>query len=89
MSLERTWFISAGEYSGDILARDLVNHVKKNHSNIDFFGIGGPEMDAAGVELTVNLSRLSVMGILEVLSKIIDIVEIEQRVLQAVEQKKT
>lgn len=60
-----TFMIVAGEPSGDQLAAELVaalRRVSRNRS-IRFIGAGGEKMAAAGVELMVDLTRYSVIGI--------------------------
>jgi lipid-A-disaccharide synthase len=88
MSSQKSWFISAGEYSGDLLARDLVKQVSQLDSEVTFFGIGGDEMEKAGVNIDIHLSRLSVMGLVEIFSKLVEIVQIEQKILELIEEKK-
>lgn len=84
----KDWFISAGEYSGELLASSLVSEVKKIAPEISFFGMGGDEMRSSGVSVSVCSSRMSVMGIAEVLAKLPDIVKIEQELLDEIERRK-
>jgi len=63
-------FLIAGEASGDIHGANLVAALKEKETNLLFCGIGGKAMQTAGVELVVNASTLSVVGITEVLSKL-------------------
>lgn len=57
--------IVAGEPSGDQLAAELVAALRRASGNrsIRFIGAGGEKMAAAGVELLVDLTRHSVIGI--------------------------
>jgi len=57
----------AGEASGDHHAAKLVHDIKLQESNVQFSGMGGTAMQAAGVTLHVNLAGNSVMGIVEVI----------------------
>ena len=61
--------VIAGEASGDLHGANLVNAFFKRGA-AHFFGIGGPAMEKAGVELIYHIKNLSVMGITEVLSKL-------------------
>lgn len=56
-------FIVAGEASADIHAAALVKEFKRLHPDTKFFGVGGRELEAMGVEITVPSSKLSVVGI--------------------------
>ena len=55
----------AGEPSGDQLAAELVTALRAaaNGRSLRFFGAGGERMAAAGVELELDLTRHSVIGI--------------------------
>ena len=62
-------FIIAGELSGDRLGAALMNNLSKL-DDFEFMGIGGPQMSAAGIKSRFDMSELSVMGLLEVVPKI-------------------
>lgn len=59
--------IIAGEASADLHAGKLVQNVLSKDSSIQFFGIGGNDMRAAGVETRVDAAELAVVGLVEVL----------------------
>jgi len=59
--------IVAGEASGDQHAAKLVTAVGARSPQVSFFGIGGERMRAAGVEVRVDVARLAVVGLVEVL----------------------
>jgi lipid-A-disaccharide synthase len=59
--------VVAGEASGDTLAAELITALKE-HDQWRFFGVGGPRMHAAGVELVYDLTAHAVVGIWEVLT---------------------
>lgn len=61
-------FILAGEASGDRLGAALMAGLK-NISDPEFIGIGGPLMQAEGLDSLFPMDELSVMGIVEVLPK--------------------
>lgn len=62
-------FILAGEPSGDKLGGALMAGLKALRPDVDFAGIGGPEMAAQGLESLFDMSELSVMGLAEILPK--------------------
>ena len=66
-----TFFIIAGESSGDRLGAALMQGLKSEHGGtVNFIGIGGPLMIDQGLESIFPMDELSVMGIAEVLPKI-------------------
>ncbi len=67
--------IIAGEASGDFHGANVVRAIKKKEADIDFFGIGGKFMASQGVRIHMNSSRLAVVGITEVFSKIPDLLK--------------
>ncbi|MFC1474865.1 lipid-A-disaccharide synthase, partial [bacterium] len=58
-------FITAGELSGDLNASLLVRAARELDPGIEFVGIGGPKMRAAGVRLLADSSSWGSVGILE------------------------
>ncbi len=62
-------FLIAGESSGDKLGAALMAGLKTLVPDVEFVGVGGPLMEAEGMQSRFPMSELSVMGIAEILPK--------------------
>jgi lipid-A-disaccharide synthase len=60
--------ISAGEASGEMYGAQLMRALRRSDPAIEFFGVGGEKMRAAGCDIVVDAKDLSVVGITEILS---------------------
>jgi lipid-A-disaccharide synthase len=58
----------AGEPSGDRLGAGLALALRARSPDIDLLGMGGPQMEAAGVRLIQQMGEVSVVGLVEVVS---------------------
>jgi lipid-A-disaccharide synthase len=70
--------ISAGEASSDMYAARLAIALRER-IGAKFFGMGGPHMAEAGVELMADYHEVAVVGIAEVLHKIPSVVRVQNR----------
>lgn len=73
--------ILAGETSGDLLGAPLMQALSAQYPTIRFSGIGGAQMQAQGLESLADMARLSVMGLVEVLVHLPDIMRVKKSVL--------
>jgi len=85
----RRIFIVAGENSGDLHASNLVRSLKRSDPELAFFGLGGPQMRDAGVELIENIVEdLAIVGVTPVIRNIRRIVNLLNVVRSHLEQKR-
>ncbi len=66
-------YVIAGEESGDVLGAKLMAALKAARPGLVFAGIGGPRMVAEGMAPLFAQRELAVMGLLEVLPKIVQL----------------
>lgn len=69
MGKNYTIFILAGEPSGDIHGANLMQDLKNLIPNINFIGIGGKNMQNEGLNSTVDIQEISVVGFSAVAKK--------------------
>lgn len=62
-------FVIAGEASGDKLGAALMAGLKTLRPDVQFDGVGGPLMQAEGLDSRFAMEELSVMGLAEILPK--------------------
>lgn len=74
--------IVAGEASGDILGAGLMQALSSSKSDIHFSGIGGPKMQALGFDSLFPIERLSVMGLIEPLKRLSELLSIRKQIKQ-------
>ena len=72
--------IVAGEASGDILGADLIRAIKAKNPDVEFEGIGGPLMIAEGFNSHFPMERLSVMGLVEPLKRLPELLRIRRAI---------
>ena len=65
-----TILLSAGEPSGDLHGAAVARALLRRWPNARLFGLGGPGMAAAGVELLADFHDLAVMGFAEVAGRV-------------------
>jgi lipid-A-disaccharide synthase len=83
VSVARSILISAGEASSDLYAAALVDALRRDLPDTDFFGCAGPRMRASGVHPVVKAESLSVVGLVEVVGHVPRIYAEYRRILRA------
>ncbi len=74
----------AGEASGDQLGAALIRAIHTNHPDTRFAGIGGPLMQAEGMDCWWDCSELSVMGLFEVIKHIPRLLKLRRQLVARV-----
>ena len=75
--------IVAGEVSGDSLGADFMQQMNNLRDDIVWVGVGGPKMQAQGLQSIFPLERLAVMGLVEVMSQLPDLLKARRELLSA------
>ncbi len=68
----------AGEASGDILGAGLVAELQSRFPSVQVEGIAGPRMQALGAKSLFPMERLSVMGLVEPLKRLPELLRIRR-----------
>ena len=82
-----TILISAGEASSDMYAARIVKEMRER-TGAQFFGMGGPRMAEAGVDLIADYHEVAVVGIAEVLHKIPTVIRVQNRLAREAARRK-
>lgn len=83
-----TVLVSAGDASGELHAAALVEALKARLPDARFLGLGGPEMEKAGVELVVHQREIAVGGLFEVARDLRRVVSAWRRLVRALRESK-
>lgn len=79
--------ILAGEASGDLLGAKLIQALHEHCPHIQIEGIGGPAMIAAGCHSLFDIERLAVMGFIEPLFRLPDLIKLRHDLYKHFTQK--
>ncbi|MGP4864586.1 lipid-A-disaccharide synthase [Psychrobacter sp. T6-5] len=75
--------IVAGEVSGDSLGADFMQQMNNLRDDIIWVGVGGTKMQAQGLQSIFPLERLAVMGLVEVMAQLPDLLKARRELLSA------
>jgi lipid-A-disaccharide synthase len=79
--------ISAGEASGDMYAARLGMALRER-LDVELFGMGGPQMREAGVEIVVDYSEVAVVGITEIVKHLPSLLRAMERLVETAEKRR-
>lgn len=79
--------LSAGEASGDMYAARLAAALRQR-LDVAIFGMGGPQMRSAGVDIVTDYSEVSVVGITEVLKRLPSLIRAMRHLVGEAERRK-
>ncbi len=80
--------ISAGEASGDLHAGAICRAILKIEPDAEVYGMGGDNLRQAGGEVVFDIKDHSVMGFVEVLRKLPDILRLRTAFLRLMEDRR-
>ncbi|CAK0746670.1 lipid A disaccharide synthase [Gammaproteobacteria bacterium] len=72
----------AGEVSGDLLGAGLIDALRESLPEICCEGVIGPRMAAAGCVGVADIERLAVMGLIEVLGRLPELLQLRRRLVK-------
>ncbi|HAT6937261.1 TPA: lipid-A-disaccharide synthase [Legionella pneumophila] len=72
----------AGELSGDLVGAGVIRELKQHLTNVEFMGVGGPQMLKEGFHSLIDISELAVMGISDVLRRYPQLYFIREKLLR-------
>ena len=78
--------LCAGEASGDLLAGAMLRAWRQRGTSLDITGIGGDQMQAAGLESLCAIDRLAVMGLIEPLKRLPELLGIRRQLISQQQQ---
>jgi lipid-A-disaccharide synthase len=80
--------ILAGEPSGDLIAAQLMAHIRSKIKNIEFIGVGGPLMKQEGLRSFFDYSNLSLYGVFQVIPNIPKLIFLRYKLIKYLKNEK-
>ncbi|MCB9983057.1 MAG: lipid-A-disaccharide synthase [Rhodospirillales bacterium] len=84
--MSKSIFVIAGEASGDALGASLMRGLKEQEI-VEFIGIGGPLMEAEGLDSLMPMDNLCVMGLWEVIWQLQRLLRLVHGTVEEIEQR--
>jgi lipid-A-disaccharide synthase len=81
-------YLIAGEPSGDVLGARMMHAIKARRPDITFAGIGGSAMAGQGLDSLFPIRALSLMGLLEILPKILELRRLLKQTVADIQSRK-
>ncbi|HXY01053.1 MAG TPA: hypothetical protein VEI54_09045, partial [Candidatus Limnocylindrales bacterium] len=79
--------LSAGEASGDMYAARLATALRER-LDVEIFGMGGPQMRAAGVEIVMDSAEVAVVGITEIVKHLPSLLKAMDKIVTEAKRRK-
>jgi len=81
-------FLSTGDHSGDMYARELILEIEKISPGTKFFGLGGNRMEEVGFRSLIPISEISLVGFSEVIPKLGVFIKLLRQIRKNLEKEK-
>ena len=85
---QKNILIIAGEPSGDLHASNLVRDLRSLDPDLKFFGLGGNLSKKAGVDTVFDISKLALVGLVEVWKNIFTVGRVYKGILRKINSEK-
>lgn len=77
--------IVVGESSGDALGASLLTALRERYPDLEAYGVGGNAMQAQGFHSLFDMERLAVMGLIEPLKRLPDLMRLRRDLISTFE----
>lgn len=84
--MNHTYFLFAGEASGDLHGSRLMRAIRMNHMTSSLLGVGGPLMREEGLDCVLPMEHFQVMGFSDVLKNFFQLRRLFYQVLKIILQ---